>query len=449
MSHLPRVALGTRQSSTDRLPILWALVGLLRGADRQVQIFHDRATFADADADRCICGQSARYLDSWLMDADLCRESFARGAGGSDFAIVEGCYQRRDAAGQTGAVPRDQHPMGEGSLDLLCQWLELPRLEVLDVSQMASCQLPPRPLGAAGVFLDRVREEDFFHWQTCLESLWGIPVLGGLPPLPKLRSALAGVDCGRSSCELCRELAAHLLPTCRLQQVLDIADQYEFSPVPQRVFTPGRRMAGVTIAVAFDEAFHCYFPDVLELLDLQGARVETFSPLRDESLPPGTDVLYLGCGHTDRYAQQLADNHCMLVDLRGQVCRGMRVYAEGGGMAYLCHSLMLPSGETLPMAGVLPAVAHCDRQAGPSIPKEITLARDTWLGRAGSKLRGYVNPRWRIERLGRLQACVAEAGCELHLVAHNAVIGSQMHVNFAAQPDFLRRFSSDVIHSLV
>ncbi len=51
-----------------------------------------------------------------------------------------------------------------------------------------------------------------------------------------------------------------------------------------------------------DDAFHCYFPDTLDLLELRGATVCDFSPLRDERLPVDTDIVYFGCGRPDLFA---------------------------------------------------------------------------------------------------------------------------------------------------
>ena len=42
------------------------------------------------------------------------------------------------------------------------------------------CRLPDPPAAAAGLLLDRVKEGEFSHWQTTLEALWGLPVLGAL-----------------------------------------------------------------------------------------------------------------------------------------------------------------------------------------------------------------------------------------------------------------------------
>ena len=196
-----------------------------------------------------------------------------------------------------------------------------------------------------------------------------------------------------------------------------------------------------------------YFPGVLDALDLHGATVVDFSPLHDEALPPGTDIVYLGGGDPIAYATQLAANHCLIAALRSHVCLGGRVYAEGGGLAYLCQSVRLPlpssqtgAGQNLAMAGIFPAVAVYHRKVEIPQPVEVTLSRDHWLGPAGTLLRGYRDSAWRIEPFGQLASYAnhpshaSNPSRELDLVGRHRAIGSQLQLNFAAQGDFLQRF---------
>ena len=195
----------------------------------------------------------------------------------------------------------------------------------------------------------------------------------------------------------------------------------------------------MTVAVAFDSAFNCYFPDTLDLLEFRGAKIVDFSPLRDEVLPEA-DIVYLGCGHPELEAEALAANHCMLLALRNHVRGGRRVYAEGGGLAYLCEHMETPKGEFEPMLGVLPAIARLNRQRSPVRPVEAMLAKDNWLGRAGTSLRGYLNSNWLLEPTAPLGELLADPGREMDLVSQFQVVGSRMHLNFAAQPSVLDNF---------
>jgi cobyrinic acid a,c-diamide synthase len=404
----------------------------LRRAGLQVQDFLSRSCFPEHPAVGAITGLAPRHLDSWLMPPAACHEAFMRGVQGAHLAVVEGCF------GTEEADPADD---AGGRLEPLCEWLDLPRLAVLDAAQLGNCSLPPRPQELDGLLLDGVRNlHDFPRVATNLEALWGIPVLGGLEILPGLRAEIAALPCGeRPAHELCQQLGDSLARTWNPKRLLDLADR----EMPERVLSrcccaPLR--APITVAIAYDEAFNCYFPDTLDMLEARGASVVDFSPLRDENLPPQCDIVYFGCGHPERYAAALSENHCMAAALRSHLCAGRRVYGEGGGAAYLCQQMETPNGEFRRMAGVLPAVARFHQDRAPLRPVDVTLAQSSWLGNAGTRLRGYRNNAWSFDSAGQFSGLVADPDDRVTLAGAFQSVGSLLHLNFAAQPSLLNRF---------
>ncbi len=110
------------------------------------------------------------------------------------------------------------------------------------------------------------------------------------------------------------------------------------------------------MAYAQDAAFGGYYPDTLETLEALGAELVEFSPLCDEALPQAVDLVIIGCGFPDRYADELAANLSLISALKHHVCRGHRIYSEGGGTAYLGRYLIL-GDRHVPAAGILPVDA--------------------------------------------------------------------------------------------
>jgi cobyrinic acid a,c-diamide synthase len=430
MGRLPRIALGSLQPQVDSQPLAWALLAALTSRGFQVQHFLSRACFTARDAVPSITGLQSRHLDSWSMSAEICRELFLRGADDCDLAIVEGSLAEDTAVAAGSRLPP------------LCEWLSLPQVGFLDVTRLERCCLPPRPRGLSGLLLDQVRDQgDFYRWQTCLESLWGVPVLGALEALPRVRRAIAAIPFGGvPDAGLCQGLGASLTRWTDLDQLMRIAGSASPLESSSSSFSAGETKAPIRVAVAYDAAFHCYFPDTLELLELCGATVVNFSPLKDESLPPGTDIVYFGCGHPERFAKELAANCCIQTALRTHICSGRRIYAEGGGLAYLCRYIQDLDGKCLPMSGVLPATARLNPQPVSLEPLEATLAAGNWLAPSGSVLRGYLNTYWIVEPCGELACYLAEPGHEHDLVGRHHAVGSRLHLNFAAQPAVFRSF---------
>ena len=222
--------------------------------------------------------------------------------------------------------------------------------------------------------------------------------------------------------------------------MVELASRRGLAWTPPRLFAAVAPPPQVVVALAYDAAMNCYFPDMLDVLESRGATIVDFSPLRDERLPDGTDIVYLGCGHPDVHAAGLSQNHCMRLALREHLCGGGRIYAEGGGLAYLCEQLETADGQLWRMVGIFPAVARLSPTNQPPSPVEVTLDREIWLGRPGERIRGYRNPHWRLVPAGPLSGCVAEADRQHALVGASRAIGSQLQLNFAAQPDVLNNF---------
>lgn len=424
MKRLARLALGAAHKECSGHLTCWALLDALRRRGMKVQHFFARACFAPVNGALAATGLSSRHLDSWLMPSEICRELFQHSSADSDCAVVEGRFR-------AAIVPE----MPSASLEALCEWLDLARLAVLDVTNLCGCRLPPRPQADALLLEGLASEAELLRVQTSLESLWGLRVLGGLPRLPAIEAAVNACPRGTTPPQqVCRELGDHFLRYSQLDAILRLADRRTLPDTPPRLFRASQPPPTMVVAVAYDAAFNCYFPDVLDLLEARGVKVRDFSPLRDEALPPDTDLVYLGCGHPERHAEKLARNVCLLEAVRKHVRGGGRVYAEGGGLAYLCQELADERGRLFPMVGIFPAAASLRSDPQPPQPIELTLATSNWLGPAGTRLRGYLNCNWQIRPFKALHGQVQEHGHAHDLVARHNALGSRLHLNFAALP---------------
>lgn len=431
MSHVPRIAVGTVQADVALEPMLWALFETFRRQDMQVQSFLSRACFAHYQSSASITGVQPRHLDSWIMSADACREVFLRNTEHCDLALVEGRFSSSSS---------EQVAPG-GKLEALCQWLDLPVLAVVDVSQIRGCRTPPLPR-ADGLLLDCVPAGQVSRVATSFEALWGIPVVGALETLPALRQEIARTAPGqRPSPDLIRELGNHFADHWWARRMDAIATRREIPGPPPHLFGPERANPSIVVALAYDDVFNCYFPDTLDLLEWQGAKLVDFSPLRDDRLPSGADVVYLGCGHPENFADQLAHNHCMKVALRDHLRNGGRIYAEGGGLAYLCEYMETVDHTLHRMVGLFPAVARpIPAGHGRPDPVELTLDRTSWFGPAGSRVRGYRNTAWYIEQLASAKTCLSIDHGRSDLLCSAHAIGSQLNLHLAAQPNLLSGF---------
>ncbi|MDX1964480.1 MAG: hypothetical protein SFX18_15110 [Pirellulales bacterium] len=452
MSQLARLAIGRLQCDADLRPLLWGMWDAIDREGLRLQTFQSRASYEPVDAATSITGLCPRHLDSWLMDPARVRQLFARAAKQSDLSILWGdlfapgvecpVAGSRDALGpgKPGCLANYSAPERSRCSDL-ANWLQMPTLGVVHVARLQNCRWPARPANISGLILDGLADDrDFYYWKTQFEALWNVPVLGGMALCPPLREQVIRLQPGEEPPrELCRLLGHELLRHTSAQLLISLGQQalswvLDDAGAAVVQIEPPASGYGLRprIAVAYDDAFHCYFPDVLEECELAGAEVVDFSPLRDESLPADTDLVYIGCGHPYRFASQLGSNTCLQSALKEHVCQGKRIYAEGGGLAYLARELVLPDQTRLPMLGILPAIV----ELGPSLQRargfEQALEAKSWLGEAGQFLRGYHNCNWSIRPLDRVQMLLKSPAGEPLMIARHHAIGSTVHLHFAA-----------------
>jgi cobyrinic acid a,c-diamide synthase len=434
MWRIPRLAVGTVQSSARCEPLLWGLLTALSQAGLAVQAFGSRASFVGHDAARCVTGRPRRYLDSWVMDGEQSAAAFQKGMRDCHLALLDGAFESTAKEGDTG-----------GSLDQLCDRLSCPRIAAIDLSLMDGCRIPPRPEHLDGILFSRAKcDEHALNWQATLEPLWGVPVLGWLEESDPVDALLDYLPASQAPARsICMSLADSLRSTLRLDALLEIAERVNaLAATPQEDEQSWSSRRNTTVAIALDEAFKNYFPETLEQLESVGVTLRDFSPLKGEAIPEGTDVVYLGGGAADRFWPKLAANHCLAQSLRCFAGRGGRVYAEGTGLAYLCRQVELADGSTHTMAGLLPATARQVSRRPVFEPLEIEFAAASWLFDSSSPLRGYRDNSWQIEPTGPMLTFARGEEHRFDVLGRGNVIGSRVAVHFSSQRSLLRRLGA-------
>ena len=106
------------------------------------------------------------------------------------------------------------------------------------------------------------------------------------------------------------------------------------------------------MGVIVDSAFQFYYPENLDALEQQGAKLVRISALIDKTLPP-LDALYIGGGFPETHAIALSKNTSFRKSLKQAAEDGLPIYAECGGLIYLGRDITV-GGKPYPMAGVLP-----------------------------------------------------------------------------------------------
>ncbi len=351
------VVAGTGGDSGKTLVTLSLLTALRRRGLRPAA-FKKGPDFIDAAWLGWAAGVPARNLDSFLTGWEGVAASFACGARDAGVSVIEGNRGYVDGVDAAGTH----------STAALARSLDAPVLLVLPVRKItgtaavfvAGCRSLAPDVRIAGVVLNRVAGER--HGRVAREAVeaLGVRVMGELPvlegggPIPDRHLGLVTPsEHGRleTAGQELNDIAARYLDVDAILAAARMAPPIEAGqPASGEEPDPGVRP---TIGVFRDSAFTFYYPDNLEALEREGARLVDVSALEDKALPD-VDALIIGGGFPETHAARLGGNASLRESVRAAAEDGLPVYAECGGLMYLSRSITW-GGATYPMAGVIEA----------------------------------------------------------------------------------------------
>jgi cobyrinic acid a,c-diamide synthase len=351
---IPRIVIAGTHSGCGKTTITRGVMQALVDRGLVVQPFKVGPDFIDPGFHTAICGRVSRNLDPFMMGEDGVRETFVRASGGADIAVIEGVMGMFDGLESTGFA----------STAHVMELLSSPGILVVDVEGMSrsahalirgySGYNPGITLG--GVIFNRVGSD---RHRSMIEAGLETNALGFVRRDP--RAALESRHLGLKMAHEVKDhssVGALVAAGCDLDGVLALAGSAPPVPGgdPPSVTDSKKDEERVRIGVARDEVFCFYYQDNLDALARAGAELVFFSPLRDRL--PDVDAVYLGGGYPELHPETLGRSPCTR-DIRDRVADGLPIYAECGGLLYLCEQLSTgPEGKDHRMAGVLPATGE-------------------------------------------------------------------------------------------
>jgi cobyrinic acid a,c-diamide synthase len=384
-----RVVVGGTHSGVGKTTVATGLIAALRQAGHSSAGAKVGPDFIDPGYHSLACGRPPRNLDPWICGPDAIPGLAARAGAGADVLVVEGVMGLFDGAA-------DGTPSSTADV---AKQLDAPVLLVVDASAMStsvaalvSGYVNHDPgVRVAGVILNRVGSDG--HETLLREALGevGVPVLGALRRDDRLvwRDRHLGLvpvaeDRGHVT-EALALLAAAVAERVDLDAVVRLAvaappQRVDEVPLPRQVVPDGRT---VRVAIAAGEAFTFTYTDTVDALRAAGLEPVPFDPARDEQLPEGIAGLLAGGGFPEVHAEALAANTPMLDAVRQHAAQGLPIWAECGGLLWLCHEL-----DGLTMAGVVPGRGRMTDRLTLGY-REAEARSSSPVAAAGGRLRGH------------------------------------------------------------
>ncbi len=391
---LPSITIAGTNSGCGKTTVSVGIMAALVKKGLKVQPFKVGPDFIDPMFHKYITGRESRNLDSWMLTEEVVSCLFDRSSSGADISVIEGVMGLYDGHGGISQTGSTAHVAGI---------LNSPVILVVNGEGMSLSIVAlirgyldyNRELDIRGVIINNIKSEShFILLKELVEEHTGLAVAGYLPKMDEinLQSRHLGlVPSGEiSDLEDKINILAHQVEkTIDLELFLKIAGETGDRPGNCYGMNIERRASGLKIAVAMDKAFNFYYRDNLDLLEMLGAELLFFSPLKDEAVPGNADGLYIGGGYPEIWAENLQGNLPMRRDIKRRIAGGLPAYAECGGLMYLSESIRTKDGETYEMTGVIPGKSEMTNSLKRFGYIEIEVTNDNVMAKKGSRIRAH------------------------------------------------------------
>mmetsp|Transcript_22508 Transcript_22508/g.10868 ORF Transcript_22508/g.10868 Transcript_22508/m.10868 type:complete len:474 (-) Transcript_22508:1445-2866(-) len=360
----PRIIIAALKGGSGKTILSLGIIAALKRLGKSVAVYKKGPDYIDAGWLALAADRPCYNLDNFLVSKEQVKHSFISHTQKDDIAVIEGnrgIFDGLDVAGATSTAE-------------LSKLIDSPVILCLD------CTKSTRTMAAIvngalkfdtnvrikGVILNRIagRRHERILRET-IEKYCEIPVLGAVPKLkkeifPERHMGLVPTpehDWSKDSIEYAAEIAEKYLD---IEAIIEIAKQTSTLTVNIEDSKSSNNfesknievIAKPKIGIIKDSAFQFYYPENLEALCEEGAKLVFISPLKKSNVFD-IDGLYIGGGFPETHASQLADNKHFKSQLKMLVKKGFPVYGECGGLMYLGSSIKIDN-KIYPMTEILP-----------------------------------------------------------------------------------------------
>jgi cobyrinic acid a,c-diamide synthase len=430
------VVIAGTHSGVGKTTIATGVMAAFRARGFQVGAAKVGPDFIDPGYHALAAGRPSRNLDPWMCGLDAMAPLTGRAGDGCDLLVVEGVMGLFDGAA-------DGSPSSTADVAVR---LDAPVVLVVDAASASTsvaatihgfATFDPR-IELAGVILNRVGSDSHESMLRAAISPLGIRVLGVLRRDPDLvwRDRHLGlipvIERPNEVAGALRRLAAQIDESCDLEALMAIARRSPATPTPSPPLP--EPVGSACIAVAAGPAFSFCYPDNLEALSAAGAELVMFDPCVDERLPDGCTGLIAGGGFPEVYAEALSQNVGLLRDVHRRIADGLAVWAECGGLLWLCLRL-----DDRKLAGVIDTQAVMSERLTLGYRQAVANTAMP-IGPAGTELRGHEYHYSMVETPGTALALTGRDGRSRAGFANRRLLASYLHLHLGARPDLAAYF---------
>lgn len=356
----PRIVIAGTNSGVGKTTIVTGLLAYFHSKGYRVQPFKVGPDYIDPGFHGKAAGRNSYNLDTWMTPPERLVPTFTSLSEGADISIIEGVMGLYDGGAN-----------GISSTADIAKKLKAPVILVLDCKSVGY-SIAATALGfreydkdveIAGVILNRLGTDRHEAMVREVMEKIHMPVIGAFHRDDSLKTPERHLGLTPVTEIETQELIHHMGEAAGqwvdTEKLLQIAQ--EAAPLDKEEEIEALSKKHVRIGVARDEAFSFYYPASLEALERRGAKLVDFSPLTDSHIPD-VDGLIFGGGFPEMFLHELENNHSMKASIQKAAEEGMPIYAECGGLMYLCETIQGFDGDSYEMAGLVPGICEMQKK---------------------------------------------------------------------------------------
>jgi cobyrinic acid a,c-diamide synthase len=376
-------------SGTGKTSISIGITKALTDNGLKVQTFKVGPDYLDPTWLKAASKNECYNLDVFMTSEEYVKELFYEKTKNVDVALIEGVMGLYD-----GADSRSIY----GSTAHISKLLSLPVILVVDAGGLSNSIAAIvkgyqnlENIWIVGIIANFCGSE--YHAKLLQETLnfYGLPSLIGylkknqLPKLPQRHLGIYAYHLNEENQEILNQLGSSIRESIDINHLLSLPE-IETKQNTKKISL--NLLPKKHILIAYDDAFYFYYPDNLYYLKELGFKVLEFSPLKDQTITKQIDMLYIGGGYPELYAETLEKNHLTKESIYKFYQQNGYIYAECGGLMYLSKFLEAED-QKYAMVGIFNFSTRMLKNRKVLGYRIIKLKEDCFIGNKEMELKGH------------------------------------------------------------
>lgn len=393
-TNIPRIVVSSVKGKIGKTTITLGIIKGLKEKGLKVQPFKIGPDFIDPSYHTLIAGKVSRNLDSIMFNNKTLIRSFISGSIGSDIAVIEGVLGLYDSPDGISEL---------GSSAQISKVLKAPVLLILDAERtnrglqaiLQGFLSYDKDVRIRGVILNNVANQKQAEKiiNGIKQRFKNIEVVGSIMRDSEIEESMSYRHLGlihiaerQLEYERINSIAERIKKQIDLEKIIEISKESEelACDCEENSF----QLFNIKVGIIRDNVFSFYYPENLEFFHKTVKKLYYIDSIKDTTLPD-IDLLIIGGGFPEVYAEQLEKNKSLRYDIKFKVEKGLMVYAECGGLMYLTNKIRTFDGNEYHMIGLIDGSIEMTRKPIGHGYVYLKVIKDNPMSKIGTEIIGH------------------------------------------------------------